>query len=475
MRAKAGLALIAPGLLAACSMAPDYRPPETGALPVQFKEVEGWSQANPQDGGQRGAWWEAFGDPVLNDLEVRAEAASPTLAAALARYDQARASARIDAAPLFPEIGVSGDASRQRVSGGRFGGGGVPATYNDYAIGGTINYELDLWGRIRNSVKAGRAEADAAAGDLVSARLSLQALVADAYIRLRGLDAQAELLQRSVAAYERAYTLTAARHRGGIASGIDENRAQTTLSNARAQISAVASERAATEHELAALTGDVASRFALTPQVHTLAIPEVPTGAPSELLQRRPDVAAAERRMFAANARIGVARAALFPSITLGGGGGWQTTHGSILSTPNTFWGLGPLSAVLSLFDGGRKQAQVKLSRAEYDEIAAQYRGTVLTAFREVEDGIAAAKHLASESVDQRRAAEAAERTSHLALTRYKDGASDYLEVVTAQTDALQAERALLQVETQRMRASIALVKALGGHPSVPENSTAVQ
>ena len=462
---KAGLVLIAPALLAACSMAPDYRPPETGVLPMQFKEVAGWSEAAPQDDVLRGAWWEAFGDPVLNDLEQRAEAASPTLAAALARYDQARAVARIDAAPLFPEIGVSGDAGRRRLSGGRFGGGGTPAAYNDYAVGGTINYELDLWGRIRNGVKAGRADADAAAGDLVSARLSLQAQVADAYIRLRGLDAQGELLRRSVAAYERAYTLTAARHRGGIASGIDVNRAQTTLSNARAQISAVENERAATEHELAALTGDVASGFAIAPQVHTLAIPAVPMGTPSELLQRRPDVSAAERRMFAANARIGVARAALFPSVTLGVSGGWQTTRGNILSTPNTFWGLGPLSAVLSLFDGGRKQAQVKLSRAEYDEIAAHYRGTVLAAFREVEDGIAAAKHLASESVDQRQAAEAASRTSRLALTRYKDGASDYLEVVTAQTDALQAERALLQVETQRMRASIALVKALGGHP----------
>lgn len=469
MRGKAGFALLAPGLLAACSMAPDYRPPETGALPAQFREVDGWAVASPQDEAPRGAWWEAFGDPVLNDLETRAQNASPTLAAALARYDQARAAARIDAAPLFPEIGVSGDASRQRLSGGRFGGGGSPATYNDYAIGGTINYELDLWGRIRNSVRAGHAEADAAAGDLISARLSLQAAVADAYVRLRGLDAQADLLRRSVDAYQRAYTLTAARHRGGIASGVDVNRAKTTLANARAQISAVANERAATEHELAALTGEVASGFALAPQVDRLGLVVLPVGAPSELLQRRPDVAAAERRMFAANARIGVARAALFPSITLGGGAGWEATHGNLLSTPNSFWGLGPLSAVLTLFDGGRKQGQVKLSRGEYDEIAAQYRQTVLTAFQQVEDGLAAMKHLATEAVDQREAAEAAARTSALALTRYKDGASDYLEVVTAQTDALQAQRAQLAVETQRRRASIALVKALGGQPTAAD------
>ncbi len=471
VRIKAGLALLAPGLLAACSMAPAYHPPETAPLPAEFKEIAGWTAANPQDDAARGQWWEAFGDPVLNDLETRAQQASPTLAAALARYDQARAAARIDAAPLFPEIGVAGDASRQRLSGGRLNGAGAPVTYNDYSVGATLNYEIDLWGRIRNQVKSARADADASAAGLVSARLSLQAAVADAYVRLRGLDAQAELLRRSVAAYERAYALTATRHRGGIASGIDVNRARTTLANARAQISAIANERAATEHELAALTGEVASNFGIAPAVQTLSLPQVPTGTPSALLQRRPDIAAAERRMFAANARIGVARAALFPSITLGGGAGWETTHGGLLSTPNSFWGLGPLSAVLSLFDGGRKQAQVKLSRAEYDEISAQYRDTVLTAFQQVEDGIAAMKHFAAEAVDQRDAAQAAERTNDLALTRYKDGASDYLEVVTAQTDALQAQRALLSVETQRLRASIALVRALGGEPGTPQAS----
>lgn len=465
MRAKAGLALLAPALLAACSMAPDYRPPATAALPDSYKEAAGWTAAAPQDGTPRGPWWEAFGDPLLNDLEARAERASPTLAAALARHDQARAVARIDAAPLFPEIGISADATRQRLSGNRLNGSGVPVTYNDYAVGGTLAYELDLWGRIRNQAQAARADADAAGADLVSARLSLQAAVADAYIRLRGLDAQAELLRRSVAAYERAYTLTEARHRGGIAAGMDVNRARATLAAARAQISAVASERAATEHELAALIGEVASTFAIAPQAQTLALPAPPMGTPSELLQRRPDVAAAERRMFAANARIGVARAAFFPSVTLGLSGGWETTHGSLLSAPNAFWGLGPLSAVLSLFDGGRKQAQVKLSRAEYDELAAGYRETVLTAFRQVEDNLAAMHHLATEIADQREAAQAAGRTSDLALTRYKDGASDYLEVVTAQTDALQAQRALLAAETERLRASVALVRALGGEP----------
>lgn len=457
-------ALTALGLsvLGACSMAPDYQPPQIAA-PETYKEMAGWTQATPMDAVPRGAWWSAFGDPVLDDLEARAEAASPTLAAALARYDQARAVARVEASDLIPTVSAGADGSRQRVSGNRFQGNGNAQTYNDYSVGATLDYELDLWGRIRNSVKAANADAQASEADLAAARLSLQASVADAYARLRGLDAQADLLHRTVEAFDRAYRLTDTRHEGGIASGIDVNRARTTLSNAKARISAVANERAATEHELAALTGAVAAGFAIAPKVQAFSVPAVPTGAPSELLQRRPDVAAAERRMFAMNARIGVARAAFFPSLTLGLSGGWQTTHGQLLSTPTSVWGLGPLAAALTLFDGGRRKAQVKLSRADYDEQAASYRDTVLGAFREVEDGIAALRYLSVQLVDQRDAAQAAQRTSDLAFTRYRDGASDYLEVVTAQTDALDAQSALLSAEFSRMRASIALVKALGG------------
>ncbi|SEJ28230.1 outer membrane protein, multidrug efflux system [Sphingobium sp. AP50] len=454
-----------PMLLAACSMAPDYHPPEAAA-PATFKEVAGWIAAQPMDAAPRGAWWEAFGDPVLNDLEARAEKASPTLAAALARYDQARAAARIEGADLLPTISAGADGARRRVSGNRFQGNGNAVTYNDYVVGGSLDYEIDLWGRIRNSVKAAGAEAQASEQDLASARLSLQAAVADAYARLRGFDAQAALLRQSVVAFDRAYGLTATRHKGGIASGMDVNRSKTALSNARAQISAVANERAATEHEIAALVGAVASDFSIAPQDDLLPMPAVPTGTPSELLQRRPDIAAAERRIFAANARIGVAKAAYFPSLTLGLTGGWETTRGDLLRSPNSFWGLGPLSALVTLFDGGRRNAQVKMSRAEYDELSADYRDAVLSAFRQAEDAIAAGRHLAAQSVDQRDAAQAAERTSKIAYSRYRDGASDYLEVVTAQTDALEAQRALLAVDTNRMRASIALVKALGGAAS---------
>ena len=448
--------------LTGCSMAPDYRPPAT-PVPRDFKELEGWTAATPMDQAPRGQWWEAFGDPVLNDLEARAEQASPTLAAALARYDQAKAAAGIERADLFPQVNAGGDASRQRLSGNRFSGNGVAPVYDDFSVGATLDYELDLWGRIRNSVKAARADAQASEADLASARLSLQAAVADAYARLRGLDAEAELLRQTVDAFGKAYRLTTTRHDGGIASGIDVNRAKTVLDNAQAQISAVANERAATEHEIAALVGAIASDFSIPVRVQPLRAPELPVGAPSQLLQRRPDIAAAERRIFAANARIGVARAAFFPTLTLGLSGGYQASHGELFSKPSSFWGLGPASAVLALFDGGRRRAGVRMSRAEYEEMTADYRETVLGAFRQVEDALAANRHLADQAVSQRGAATAAGRTSELALTRYRDGASDYLEVVTAQTDALEAQRALLAVQTQRMRASVALVKALGG------------
>lgn len=448
--------------LGACSMAPNYHAPQTAA-PAQFKEVAGWTAATPRDAQARGSWWNSYDDPVLDDLESRAETASPTLAAALARYDQARAAVRGSQADLYPQVDVDAGASRNRLSAGRPLSTGSAPKYNEYSLGGSIAYELDLWGRIRNTVAANRAEAQASEADLASARLSLQAAVADAYFRLRGLDAQAQLLDRSVTAFARARDLIDTRHRGGIVSGIDVNRARTVLGNAQAQVAAVANDRATTEHELAALTGALASDFSVAPDIRPLEPPDLPIGTPSELLQRRPDIAAAERRIFAANAQIGVARAAYFPSLTLGASGGWQATGGDLFSSPSTFWSLGPLSTILTLFDGGRRKADVKISRARYEEIAADYRDTVLTAFREVEDAIAARRHLSAQGQAQAQAAQAAQRTSDIAMSRYRDGASDYLDVVTAQTDALEAQRAYLLVQTQRLQASVAIVRAMGG------------
>lgn len=446
---------------AGCATVP-YQPPQTVA-PAAFKEHEGWVAASPQDTAPRGNWWEGFNDPVLDDLIQRSQAASPTLAAALARHDAALAAARIDRADLFPAIGVGGSVSRERISAGRPPAGGTAQTYSVATVGGSLGYEVDLWGRVRNSVNASRADAQASDADLQSVKLSLDAAVADAYVRLRVLDAQDQLLRRSALAFQRGYDLTSARHEGGIASGIDVNRARTQLATARADISAIASRRAATEHEIAALTGALASDFSVAPADDVPVMQAVRQTAPSELLQRRPDIAAAERRVFAANARIGAARAAFFPSLTLGAEGGFQTVAGALLSAPNGYWALGPLSAALTLFDGGRRKAQVAVAQAQHDEITADYRQTVLVAFREVEDSLSALRYLQTQSADQQDAAAAANRTSDLAMQRYRDGASDYLDVVTAQTAALVADREVLEIQAQQARASIALVRGLGG------------
>ena len=432
--------------------------------PAHFAEIPpSWSEAVPADGEPRGPWWQAFADQTLNDLEIRAEQASPTLALALARRDEARAVLGQAAAQEVPEIAASGAASRDRVSQHRPLSVGTAQTYDDYRVGAQLSYEIDLWGRVRNAVAAARAEARASDADLASARLILQAAVADAYVRLRGLDAQADLLNRSVDAYGRALDLTRQRHQGGVASGLDENRARTVLGNARAQVAEIASQRAVTEHELAALLGAPASSFRMPPAPHVVDAPAVPVGTPSTLLQRRPDIAAAERRMIESNARIGVARAALFPTITLGLAGGYETTGANLLTAPNSYWALGPLGVSLPVFDGGKRRAAVRQSRAQLAEAAAGYRMTVLTAFREVEDALATARDLLRETDEQRAAATAAEATSRLSFIRYREGASDYFQVVTAQTDALNAQRALLAVQTRRAQASVAIVRALGG------------
>jgi len=459
MKPAALLALLP---LAACSMAPAYAPPQT-AMPDAYKEVPpGWSLARPADEGERGPWWAMFHDPVLDDLETRMAQASPTLAAAVARLDAATAAARESRADLFPTLSAGADAARERQS-ARRPNATTSSEFNDVIIGGALDYELDLWGRVRNSVRAARADAQASAADLQNARLSLQAGLANAYFALRGLDAQAALLRQTVAANGRALDLTTTRHDGGIASGIDVNRAQTVLSAARAQLSDIARQRAIAEHAIAALIGEIASGFSIAPVDGLPAAPVPPLRSPSDLLQRRPDVAAAERRMASANAQIGVARAAFFPTVTLGLSGGWEATHGDLISTPTSFWGLGPLSALVDLFDGGRRAARVRMSRAQYDEAAADYRGTVLGAFRDVEDALAANRHLAAQAGDSDAAAAAAQRTLDLALTRYHDGASDYLEVVVAQTSALDARRAAIEVRTAQLQAAIDLVRALGG------------
>lgn len=448
--------------LAACSMAPAYRPPATPGV-AAYKTAPGWTAATPLDDAPRGAWWEGFGDAQLNALEAGADAASPTISAAIARYDQALAVARRAGAAQLPIVTAGGGVARDRASAERPLARGIGGTYTDRTVSAGLNWEIDLWGRLRDGARAGRAEARARQADLASARLSLHAMIADTYFQLRGLDAEADLLRQTTAAYARAEDLTDTRHEGGIASGLDINRARSQLSDAKARQSEIALDRSNTENALAVLVGQLPSSFAIPPATPDLTPPVAPIGAPAELLQRRPDVAAAERRMAAANARIGVARAAWFPSLTLGAGGGYDTTVGSLLTAPASFWALGPLMAAGTIFDGGRRSADVQRARAEFDEAAADYRQTVLTAFRDVEDGLAATRYLATAEHDQDEAAAAAGRTGDLAFTRYRDGASDYLEVVVAQTAALDARRSAISLHTQRLQATVAIIRAFGG------------
>lgn len=466
--------------LSGCALAPPLELPVT-PTPSVYKALatgpEGqgagaaWASATPGEAVPRGGWWSVFQDPVLDALILKLDRASPTLAAALARYDQARATAGLDSAGLHPRLTVSGRVEHQQQSQTRAGGQTPTDAYDQSFLGAALGYELDLWGRVRDAVEASRAEADASGADLVNVRLSLQATLADAYFRLRGLDSEMALLDQTVTAYSHAHALTATRHEVGVASGVDVGRAEAQLAGARARRVDVHRRRVQVENQIAALTGDAASEFTVPRSGSRPLPPHIPGGVPSELLQRRPDIAAAERRMAAANARIGVARAAYFPVLNIGLGGGYQASRGALLAAPASFWSLGPLSATIPLWDGGARKAEVAASRARHAELSAAYRGTVLEAFREVEDALAAARDLAEQATQQRRAADAAKRTEALALILYEEGASDFLEVVTAQTAALESERAALSVETSRMQAAVALVRALGGGYSGPQTN----
>jgi multidrug efflux system outer membrane protein len=467
--AKSSVVFLAPLLLAAglagCSFAPAYAPPKV-ETPAAFKEQGPWTAAAPADAAPRGGWWRVYNDPVLDDLQAQLAAANNGLASAVARYDQARALAAQARAGLFPEIDATALVQANQQSANRplrLPVGAGPSRYDNDQIGLSTNYEIDLWGRLRNLAAASRAQAQASAADLQSAELSLRAELANDYMSLRGADAQLKLLKDTVDAYSRAFDLTQARHEGGASSGLDVGRAETQLRTAQAQIPDVAAQRALYEHAIAVLVGRPASVFSIAAADGGPAIPKTPAGAPSALLQRRPDIAAAERRAAAANAQIGVARAAFFPTITLGLAGGYEDAGGvNLLSAPNSFWTLGP-GVVAPLFDAGRRKAGVNLAKAQFEQVSADYRQAVLAAFQNVEDQLTLNNQLADEASQQALAAAAARKTEDLATTRYRLGAADFLEVVTAQTAALQVEQTALTVQTRRLQASVNLVRALGG------------
>lgn len=459
------LALVMAGAmtLQGCSLAPAYHAP-TVPLPAHYKEDAGpWHPARPADQLET-AWWQVFQDAQLDDLQQQLLKANPDLAAALAHYDASQAYASQLHAGFFPQVNASISPLRQRQSEHRpLRGSTQPSVYNSDTAGFSLSFDPDVWGRIRNQVAAGDAQAQASADDLAVARLSLQRQLATLYIQARGLDAQSRILKTSLDDYTQALQLTRDRYEGKIASELDLTRAQSQLAEAQAQLDDVKAQSDLSEHAIAELVGVLPSDFALVHDAEPLKLPDIPQALPGSLLQQRPDIAAAERRVFAANANIGVAKAAWYPDFSLTGLLGGQTGgSGNLLAAANRYWALGPL-VNLPMFDGGRRSANERQARAEFEEAAAQYHSQVLKAVREVEDNLGQLRDLQQESQDQQAAVDAAQSTERMATSSYEAGAVNYLDVVTAQTTALQAQRRLQVLDTSRLQAGVGLVVALGG------------
>jgi NodT family efflux transporter outer membrane factor (OMF) lipoprotein len=467
MRAPAALPALAVVLaLGACSLSPRYQRPSVPTPPPSYKEAGEWKVAAPADSTPRGPWWTMFRDRDLDELEAQVTAANQSLRAALARLEQARAETRIARAAYLPTLTAEASATRQRASlNGPTFAPGRPTTGNVFIAEGLLAYELDLFGRVRNTVAGARASEQASAGDAAALDLSVHAELASEYFTLRGLDLQQRLLDRTVADYARALQLTENLYRGGAAAISDVQQAQAQLETARTQAEDTRLRRAQTEHAIAVLTGREASDFTLAPRAEgaELPVPEVAPGLPSELLERRPDVAAAERRVAAANAAIGVARAAYFPVFTLAGTAGQESTRTSNwMSAPSRLWSIGP-QGLLTIFDAGAHAAQSAAAHAGYDEQVANYRGTVLAAYQDVEDNLAALRQLQRESVSQAAAVTATQGALEQANLRYKGGIASYLEVVSTENAALAARLAAVDIGIRRTNATVLLVKALGG------------
>jgi multidrug efflux system outer membrane protein len=457
-------------LVAGCAVGPDYhRPVAVTTMPDAYAGASNeWKTATPQAHLPKGAWWEIFGDDELNRLEAMAAGANQQLQAAVARFAQARALADVARSGLFPRIGVGFSASRQRDSVNRplattGEAAGKSFTYDNFVLPFDLSYEVDLWGRVRREVESARAAARADAADVEAVRLTIAAEAAADYFTLRALDGEATALSASIEAYHKALELTRNRRAGGLASDLDVAQAETVLKTVESQLPVLVLTRAKFEHALAVLTGQPANLFRLPAVSLDRQPPAIPAGLPSSLLERRPDIAAAERRMAAANAAIGVAKAAFFPVVQFNGLAGFQSIDaGTLFDWPSRLWAVGP-SVSLPLFEGGRRRADMRGAQAAYQETVARYRDTVLRAFADVEDNLAAQRLLADQYDQELAALASARKQLEIAQNRYCSGLVSYLHVTTAENMVLERERAVARLRGQRFVAAVALVKSLGG------------
>lgn len=467
------VAVLAAVALASCAVGPDYVRP-TASVPESFKEMTGWKVAEPSDEIVRGRWWEIYNDPDLNALEEQVIISNQNIAIAEAQFRQALAQIGMDRASFFPNIAAAPSAIRSLRSSSLSAGSTPAGTTTLYSAPLTLStWELDVWGRIRRIVEADRANAQASAADLENARLSAHASLAQNYFTLRTSDRMKQLLDATVANYEKSLQLTKNQYEAGIVSRGDVLQAETQLKIARAQAIDLGVQRAQAEHAIAVLIGKPASNFSISVSPLNAVPPPVPAGVPSQLLERRPDIAGAERRVAAANAQIGVARAAFFPTVTLTGAMGYQSNLTSNwLTWPSHYWSFGPTVAQ-PLFDGGFRFAQSDKAWAAYDQSVAAYRQTVLAAFQDVEDNLSSLRILEQEADAQDDAVKTARKSVEFAINQYKQGTVNYLTVVVLQAAALAAEKTAVTIMNSRMAASVGLIKAVGGGWDASELSSA--
>ena len=458
--------LAAAAWLSGCASGPDYKKPEL-EMPAAWQSEQPFHAAAPNDGALKGNWWETFEDARLNQLEQQALAQNQTLQIAVARLEQARQQVTVSAAGLFPQVNLQAGAARARISANRplsvYSTPNQSTVQNNFQLGFAVNYEADLFGRVRRTVEQAKASSEQAAADFENARLVLMSELAADYFNLRELDAEIDVVRQGIALQQRALEFITARHDLGIASGLDLAQQQALLDANRTQLELLQNQRVQYEHALATMTGTPAPQFKLEAALARPVLAPLPVGLPSDVLQRRPDVASAERAMAAANAGIGVAKAAYFPTILLQPNGGWDSSQiGNLLSAPSILWSLGT-SLAQNLFDAGKTRAGVKIAEASYTAAVANYRQTVLVAMQEVEDGIDGLALLGRAGMQAEASVHSSQRVLDLANDRYSGGLDTYLDVITAQQTLLTNQRQAVQIHGQLLLTSVYLVKALGG------------